>query len=351
MTKEYNFSVEILENILLYINDPRDISNCRKSCFLFNSLLSNRTHTIKENKRKYNDIIDEYWPLLQRNSSLTMKFILSFKRLKILEFPVRVNNFSDLSVIGMLKHLRKITIRMHESIDPDLLMNFIDNYKNGYVLNNGMPIKQYRSLEDFVFKIIRKKTIRYLTHEKYALIYLDHRKPISLLDVQLLKMVSTKTFITNCTNEYNFNDLNINTVIFASCISDIHHTDYVPWLRVKNYKFQPIKSKYRNESLNILKYPVLNEIRPLVNTYSMPINETDLQYLIKTYINVKNIGVYITNKECINFILSFCNNYNMKNINIYSHFDSLDFKLFPNVTQYNLNNLPTIEEYTDSIFF
>jgi len=336
---------EILEYIVKFINDPRDVSNLRTTNNLFNKLLTERCETIRENKKVNYNEIERDWSKISRNHSLNMNFVLSFKRLQKVDIPIHISNYSCLSVIGMLQYLKRVNLRLDYSFDINLLYNFFKDYRNGYVLINGTLQKQKRDLRNILFKIIRKRTIRWISDEKYGLIDLENPRRLSFIDLNLIRLVNTKTLITNAPREAIMDDLNIETVIIPIPLNELTEIDFIPWLRAKNYIYQPVKPRKRNPvNLELLSFKALSnfqEIRPQIKSYIFPIHPLDLPKINECFINIQSIGIYIENSKWDGLIRRYCDG---KKLTVFQE---------ENLKSYgeNLDNFPYQEDYIDSIFF
>lgn len=199
--------------VLSYITDPQDLRSARLCCSLFYQIISKWNRQIKQNPRKIESLVDEYWPELSRSKSISMSFLLSFNKITNLGFPVYVSDFSELCLVGMMEHLKKVTMRLSPKLDTDLLYHFFKDYQNGYVLENGIPIKKNRNLKDVVFKIYRNKTIRWVGNNSYAVIFLDHARPLPNIDYKLISLFKLNTIYTNAIRTNIFDNINVENVV------------------------------------------------------------------------------------------------------------------------------------------
>ena len=338
--------IDVWSNVLKYITDPRDLSNCRKTCKLFNQHLSENCKYITESNRPFKSEVDQYWPPLSRNHSITMKFLLTFSKIKILNFPVFVENYQELSVIIMMKNLSKATIRLSSKFDPNLLLQFVKDYKSGYVLSNGFFIKEERNLENKVFKFIRKNTVRYIREGMYGLINTDHPRQMTLLDLSLIKELGAKTIITNSVRHRITDTLDVNRVIHPYECDSIHF-DHNPWGRCKEYICVPYKGKNRNQDSALMYEFELDELRPNIESYIVPVLFIQIVKMIEMFPNINNVGVYLNEDKYIPILEQFSHKLGL-NIQIYHN--NLDIPLSQNISEFNLSKLESLEETVDGIF-
>ncbi len=325
-------------NILNFITDPRDISNCRKTCRMFNEHLTKYTQIIKENSIEKE--LDEYFPTLI--NSINMNFFLSFSKITVLDFPVFVNSYQELSIIIMMKNLRKTTMRLSSKIDINFILQFVKDYKSGYTLSNGTFIKQQRNLDEKIFKFIRKSTIRYIKSGVYAVINTIHPRHMNFLDLSLIEELNVKTLITNCVRDQIITSLNIPTIIYPYQSDDLDFNNE-PWLRCKEFICVPVTRKYISHNIAIVYDIEIDEVRPQITKYISPTLFNELDKLLYVFPNIKDVGVYINDVNNINIINSYCLE---KNINVILFHSGLQIK---NMLNYDLTKLLCLEETVNNL--
>lgn len=327
--------------ILDYITDPRDLSSCRQTCKLFNYCLSDNTTIINENNIKPTTELIEYWPSLRKYESINMKFLLSFSKITILDFPLFVENYQDLSVIIMMKNLKKTTIRMSSHLDVILILQFFKDYKSGYVLSDGFFIKQKRTLSNKIFKFIRKNTIRYVKDNVYGLIHTDHSRHLSFVDISLIEELKVKTIITNSIRERMMDNLNIDTVIYPYSADDVN-IDYDPWTNCKEYICIPTIHKKRCREIAYVYNMEIDQIRENITKYIIPLSFNEMGKMLQIFPNIKEIGVAINHPKCVDLIINFMKKHKV-DITIYH----TGIKIPYNVRNYDLINLHELERTID----
>jgi hypothetical protein len=306
------FPNEIWEIILSNVYDPVNLSNFRQTCKLFNYILTNRTKIIKDERK------NDHFPKLSRNKSLNLNFLYSFSNLKILDFPVQINNFKNLYKISEL-NLSKITINIDKKNTISVLL-FLVSYK------------KEKSLKNVVFKIIQGKSIRWLTNKKYAL----YNSEFEIADNYLMGLCNCKTLITN--SNYRL-ESSLKNLIYLSPIERLKFIDYMPPLHVKSYSWRPIATEDRRKINKLTKLSAsinaLQEVRPNIKKYEMPILPKHSEKMKDVFFNSKNFAV-LHEGNCYE---------NYENKLVYYYSSKIYYK-----NGIDLDNLPEGEDYIDSLF-
>lgn len=306
-----NIPNEILEIILSNIKDPVNLSNCRKTCKLFNYILTNRNRNIENIKQ------------ISKNKSLNIDFLNSFLNIKILDFPVKIRHFTDLYEIGKL-NISKFTFQIDKKDNVSLLLFLLDY--------NREKIRKYKNLKNTVFKIIQGKTIRWITNKKYAVYNAD----FEISDNYLIKICCCETLITN--SRYSLYS-SVKNIIYLSTIEKLKFIDYIPPLHIKSYSWRPIASQNKNK-INKLKnlsrsITSLLEVRPNVIKYEMPILPKHYKKMKDIFFNAESFGILHEKRNSKEYEDNLVYYYSSKNY----HKNGID-----------LDNPPDGEDYIDSLF-
>jgi len=289
------FPNEIYEIILEYITDVESISNCRKTCFLFNEILKKSCIKISENKKRD---FNNPFPRLSNYNNLVLNFLYSFENIKYLDFPIFANHSICRKISSL--NLQRLTLRVTDVVN---IMCCLDIFMS----------------ENKTVKIFLGKRIYWIKKGFFGKCDGDY----NFVDYLLMEIANAESVISN---KYLNSLHDVDEFIYLSNPEKITSLDYYPALCLKSYKWRPILSDDRRK-LNYL-YEInkfikdIEEVRPKILEYEMPVYPEYIQDMKNIYINVENYSYIEDDKLCFS--------YNNKSI--------------------DLNNLKEAEEYIDDYF-
>lgn len=283
------FPSEIFEVILRHVSDVESVSNCRKTCYLFNYLLTKNTKYLSNKIKTY------IWNPFPKPKSINLDFMHSFPNLRSLDIPVNIEEFSDLDKFS---NYTRLTLNL--KIDMLAILEFIENF----IMKGGVLKINYNET---------KYWVKMGTYGKEGGICDVH-------DILLMDICRCKTLISDVYSNYH-----VENTIFLCNPEEIKGINYVPPIYTKHYKWRPVQSKYRNLKNNSKEYfknfKFSYGVRPNIKTYEMPLDISQTNKLKEVFINLEN-HAYIEN----------------------------DYFYTKNET-INLNgNLPKVEEYMNTYF-
>lgn len=354
---------EIIEHVLLNVSDPYTISSLRKTCTLFNYIMTKYTRFISNNdyKSMENKEVSLYWPNLTRNFNITVDYVLTFDKLYRIDIPIKINTYEDLIIIGMLSNFKKMTLRIDDIYDPLIILEFIKKYKYGYILRNDKkPIKVKRTLHDIIFKIIRKNVTRWITMYNYAVIC-DYPQHFTNLDYKLMNIVEVKHLITNNYKNNYINNFPLETLSIIKTEDQLDIEDYKSPDNTKHYEWIPIEKhtrsnkNYMNElSKTRFRSDFIIDMNYTLTKCTFPFRVEDVHLIIKKYPMLNTIGVYIKNHKHVNLLLTLSRDVNVVCYHWGFDINSLNSLVnYKNILLVNLNILHSAETLMDlsHVFF
>lgn len=280
------FPNEIYENILLYVTDLDTICNCRLVCYDWKEMIYGTVKKMDKGGEK---------------KCVKYEFIKNFPKLKYLNVPLTFSkNSFDLSRLTNIS-LGNFSILENISWLEEMILG-------------GKTIKIYN------------KNCVYWCKQGFYGKYEKYLNDFNEIDGQLMDVCRCETLISNKKPYHYFP---VKNFIYICSLNDLTCFDYIPFLNIKSYSWQPIQNDDRRKidfQKNITKLSsslaYIKNVYPEIKKFEVPFLEKDLPQLKLNFPNSESFAI-LRGSEL---------HYGDKIINLSSSF-------------------PTAEEYIDSFLF
>ena len=255
------FPNEIYENILLYVTDLKTICNCRLVCYDWKEMMYGTVTKITKN---YNS----------EEKSIKPEFIQNFPKIKHLHVPVNIKIFPK-NIQDFLSALKTITL---ENLD---------------ILENISWLEEM-VLSSKTIKIYNKNSVYWCKRGFYGK-YEKYMNEFNEIDGQLMDLCRCETLISNKKPYHYFP---VKNFIYISSLNDLTCFDYIPFLNIKSYSWQPIKAEdrrkidFRKKITNLsssLSY--IKNVYPDIKKFEVPFLERDISQLKTNFPNSESFAI------------------------------------------------------------